>query len=78
MRLRGCRLPLMTATLLAGVLAVDFPALSADPTPAAATAPAAEPQGPPAELSALRRWVIAAEYAPDGATLVTEIGRAHV
>ena len=68
MRLLGCRLPLMTATLLAGLLAVDFPALSADPAPAAAT----QTQSP--DLSGFQRWVIAAEYAPDGATLVTAGG----
>jgi hypothetical protein len=50
-------------------------AVAADPAPAAApaTAPAAVPP-PAANLPAFTRWVIAADYARDGATLVTAGG----
>ena len=44
---------------------------AADPAPAAAPAAAAEPA---ANLPAFTRWVIAADYARDGATLVTAGG----
>jgi hypothetical protein len=47
-------------------------AKAADPAPAAA--PAAAAAEPAASLSALTRWVIAADYARDGATLVTAGG----
>jgi Tol biopolymer transport system component len=61
----------LTATLLLAVTAAPVVARAADPAPApAAPAPAA----PAATLSAFGRWVIAADFTRDGATLVTAGG----
>ena len=69
------RLRLMAILVLAvggrGVLAAADP--PADPPAAPAPAPA-QPPAPPPNLGEFKRWVIAADYTTDGATLVTAGG----
>jgi hypothetical protein len=61
----------ITATLL---VCATAPALAAEPA-APAAKPATTPTDQPANtLGEFKRWVIAAEYAPDGATLATAGG----
>ena len=62
-----CLRATMTA-LLAGWLGLSLPVLGADP------APAANPPAPAENLGGFNRWVIAADYARDGATFATAGG----
>ena len=65
----------MTFMTFTTFMTVTATAIAADPVPATpAAATPATPPAPAASLSAFGRWVIAADYARDGATLVTAGG----
>ena len=72
-----CRIVSQAVVLIGKSLVVAIALGIASGNPAPAAAPAATPAAPPppaATLTELSRWVIAADYARDGATLVTAGG----